>query len=81
MIRPAVSLFILATFLQPSSGKSYCVEHSRLYLTIRDLTAGQSCDGTETFEKVTGVRLAGAREVLLTGGNTGRTVTALCNNR
>ena len=76
MIRPGVLLSLLASVLQPSTGKT-----SVGPALSRDNVPGQTCDGTETFEKVTGVRLLGASEVLLEGGSSGRTVTAVCNNR
>ena len=44
------------------------------------LFAAQFCDGTETFEKITGVTLTSASETPLYS-SVGNTVTAECNNR
>ena len=49
-------------------------------LTTNVMSGQQTCDGTETFEKVTGVTVLGASQVQLSSDNA-RTVTAECNNR
>ena len=76
MIHSTVLVSLLASVLQPSTGKTLG-RPGPVIITV----SGQSCEGTETFEKVTGVRLVGAREVQLEGASSGLTVTAVCNNR